>query len=191
MKLSKTILALVAAVAAAGLAPHQAQATQITGLLNLHGTATFNSTHLGSASAVVSFSGVTAAGGNTGNFASILDGTPIAMTLSTYTFNPSTATSMLLSVGGFTFDLQSSSVHFQDNTGLIVTGTGTIFGTGFSPTPGAWSFAVTNPGSKPHATFAFQAGVEAVPTPDSGMTVALLGAGLIGLAAFRAKFAKS
>ena len=30
-----------------------------------------------------------------------------------------------------------------------------------------------------------------MPTPDSGMTVALLGAGLIGLAAFRAKFAKS
>ena len=101
MKLSKTILTIVAAVAAVSFTPHQAQATQITGLLNLHGAATFNSTHLGSASAVVSFSGVTSAGGNTGGFASILDGTPIAMTLSTYTFNPSTATSMLLSVGGF------------------------------------------------------------------------------------------
>jgi hypothetical protein len=190
MKLSKTVLALVVAIAAAGFSSHQAQATQITGLLNLHGTATFDSTHLDLAHAVVSFSGVTAAGGNTGSFASILDGTPIAMTLSTYTFNPSTATSMLLSVGGFTFDLQSSSVHSQDNISLVVTGTGTIFGTGFTPTPGAWSFSVTNPAGRPHATFAFQAGVEAVPTPDSGMTVALLGAGLIGLAAFRAKFAK-
>jgi hypothetical protein len=191
MKLSKTILAVAAAVAAAAFTPNQAQATQITGLLNLHGTATFNSTHLVSATAVVSFSGVTAAGGSTGSFASILDGTPIAMTLSTYTFNPSTATSMLLSVGGFTFDLQSSSVHFQDNFSLVVLGTGTISGNGFTPTAGAWSFSVTNPLGKPHSTFAFQAGVEAVPTPDSGMTVALLGAGLIGLAAFRAKFAKS
>ena len=190
MKLSNTILALVAAVAAATFTP-QAQATQITGLLNLHGTATFNSTHLGSATAVVSFSNVTSAGGNTGSFSSILDGTPIAMTMSTYTFNSSTATSMLLSVGGFTFDLQSSSVHFQDSTGLIVTGTGTIFGSGFTPTAGAWSFSVTNPSGRPHSTFAFQAGVEAMPTPDSGMTVALLGAGLIGLAVFRARYAKS
>ena len=191
MKLSKTVLAIVAAIAAVGFAPHQAQATQITGLLNLHGTATLDSTHLGSATAVVSFSNVTAAGGNTGNFASITDGTPIAMTMSTYFFNSTTPTSMLLSVGGFTFDLQSSSVHFQDNMGLIVSGTGTIFGNGFNPTPGAWSFSVTNPAGRPHTTFAFQAGVEAIPTPDSGMTVALLGAGLIGLAAFRARFAKS
>ena len=191
MKLSKTILMIVAAVAAVAFTPHQAQATQITGLLNLHGTATFDSTHLGSATSVVSFSNVTAAGGNTGNFMSILDGTPIAMTLSTYTFSPSTPTSMLLSVGGFTFDLQSSSVHSQDNFSLVVLGSGTISGNGFAPTAGAWSFSVTNPAGRPHATFAFQAGVEAMPTPDSGMTVALLGAGLIGLAVFRAKYARS
>jgi VPDSG-CTERM motif len=191
MKLSNTILALVAAIAAAAFTPHQAQAMQITGLLNLHGTATLDNTHLGSAAAVVQFSGVTSAGGNTGSFAGILDGTSVAMTSSKYFFNSSTSTSMFLSVGGFTFDLNTSSVHFQDNTGLIVTGTGTIMGNGFSPTPGAWSFSVTNPAGRPHATFAFQAGVEALPAPDSGMTVALLGLGLIGLAAFRAKYAKS
>ena len=43
MKLSKTLLAIVAAVASVGLLS-SAQATPITGMLNIGGTATFDTT---------------------------------------------------------------------------------------------------------------------------------------------------
>lgn len=187
MKLSKTILAIVAAVATAGFGAHQAQATQITGMLNIAGTATFNTNSLKTATSVTSFSNVTVGGGNDGDFASIAAGTPVAMA-SPYIFTPSTGTPSLWSVGGFTFDLQTSTVT-QNKHFLTITGTGTIMGAGFDPTPGTWAFSTQNSSGKPHATFTFSANVNAVPTPDSGMTVALLGAGLIGIAAFRAKFA--
>jgi VPDSG-CTERM motif len=191
MKLSKTVLAIVAAVAAMGFACQQAQATQITGMLNIAGTATFNTNSLGSATSVTAFNNVTVGGENTGAFTGIAAGTSVAMT-SPYIFNPSTGTPMLWSVGGFVFDLQSSQVDFQSNTFLAISGAGTIFGPGFDPTPGVWAFTSQNAGGHPHTTFTFSANVAAVPqVPDSGMTVALLGAGLVGLAAFRARFAKS
>ncbi len=189
MKLSKIVLAIVAAVAAAGFACEQAQATQITGLLNIGGTATFNTTSLGTATSVTSFDNVTVGGGNTGAFSSIGMGTSVAMA-SPYIFSPSTGTPTLWSVGGFTFDLQSSSVELQNKKFLVISGSGTIFGSGFDATPGVWAFTSQNAGGHPHATFTFSANVEGVPNvPDSGMTVALLGAGLVGIAAFRAKFA--
>jgi hypothetical protein len=190
MKLSKTLLALVAAVAAAGFTSQQAHATQISGMLNLHGTATFNTTSLGTAHSVTSFSNVTVDFGNTGAFAGISVGTPVMMT-SPYIFSPSSTTPVLWSVGGFTFDLQTSTVATQSNNFLNISGTGTIFGGGYDATPGVWSFTSTNSNGHPHTSFNFVANVTAVPTPDSGMTVALLGAGLIGIAAFRARFARS
>jgi hypothetical protein len=190
MKLFKTILAIVATAAVAGFASQEAQATQISGMLNIQGTATFNTTSLGSATSVVSFHNVSVGGQNSGAFTSIAEGTPVAMTMS-YIFSPSTSTPMLWSVGGFTFNLQTSHVEFQNNQFLAISGTGMILGNGYDPTPGVWAFTSQNAGGHPHATFTFSANVTATPTPDSGMTVALLGAGLIGLAAFRAKFARS
>ncbi|PZR75875.1 MAG: hypothetical protein DLM52_06920 [Chthoniobacterales bacterium] len=191
MKLSKTILAIVAAIGATGFACQQAQATQISGMLNISGTATFNTSHLGNATSVTMFSNVTVGGGNTGDFGSIAPGTTVTMA-APYIFNPSTGTPTLWSVGGFMFDLQTSTIVSQNNLGLLVTGEGTIFGNGFDPTPGVWAFTSQAAGGHGGGTFTFSANVAAVPSvPDSGMTVALLGAGLIGLATFRAKFAKS
>jgi hypothetical protein len=189
MKLSKTLLALVAAVAATGFTPQEAKASQITGMLNISGTATFNSNHLGSATAVTTFTNVTVGGGNTGSFVGIAPGTSVTLA-SPYIFIPSTGTPALLSVGGFTFDLQSSTVVSQNNKFLLISGTGTIFN-GSDSTPGVWSFSTQNASGGKGSTFTFSANVAAVPTPDSGMTVALLGAGLLGIAAFRARFAKS
>jgi hypothetical protein len=192
MKVSKTILALVAAIAAAGFTPHKAQATQITGQLNLHGQAKFTPNTLGGATSVTSFKNVTVDFGSTGAFSGISVGTSVAMS-SSYIFSPSSGTPTLWSVGGFTFDLQTSSVVMQNNNFLSISGTGTIFGPSFDPTPGVWTFQSTSSNGHPgpDGYFNFTASTSAVPTPDSGMTVALLGAGLIGLAAFRAKFAKS
>jgi hypothetical protein len=191
MKLSKTLLAIVAAVAAAGFTCNQAQAVPITGMLNIAGTATFDSTHLGSANSVTSFNDVTVGGGNTGSFAGIAIGTPVMMA-SPYIFNPSTGTPALWSVGGFTFDLQTSHIELQNNSFLVISGAGTLFGpAGFDATPGIWAFTTQNAGGRPHATFTFSANTSGAAVPDGGMTVALLGAGLLGLASFRAKFVKA
>jgi len=170
MKLIKTLMAgLTAMVVAAGFAL-SAHATPITGILNIAGTANFNTSSLlttGSAT----FTDVIVLGGNSGTFAGFAVGTPVVM--ASYTFDPSTITNGLWSVNGFTFNLLTSTVTDPP---------------GFDPTPGMWAFTSQNAGGRPHDTFSFSANTEAI--PDGGMTLALLGAGLMGLAVFRAKFGK-
>jgi len=184
MTIFKTLLITAASIVAAA----SAQAVQIHGLLNISGTATFNTQSLATASSVISFSNVTVGGGNTFDFQGIMSGTPVAMA-SPYIFTPSTGTPFLWSVGGFTFDLQNSTVTLQNKHSLSISGTGTIFGNGFDPTPGVWAFTTQNAGGRPHDTFTFSANTEAVPgVPDGGMTITLLGAGLLGIALLRAKF---
>jgi len=187
MKLSKTLLAIVAAVASVGLLP-SAQATPITGMLNIAGTANFNTNSLTTAGSAT-FSDVLVLGGNTGDFASFAVGTPVVM--ASYTFDPSTITNGLWSVNGFTFNLLTSTVVSRSSEFLSVSGTGIITGpAGFDATPGVWAFSTQNAGGHPHDTFSFSANTVGGAVPDSGMTLALLGAGLMGLAAFRAKFGK-
>ena len=188
MKSIKTLLAgLVAIVAAAGFAI-SAQATPITGMLNIGGTAKFNTHSLLTAKSAT-FSDELVLGGNTGTFAGFAVGTHVVM--ASYTFDPSTITSGLWSVNGFTFNLTASTVVMRSATFLSVSGTGIITGpAGFDATPGVWAFTSQNAGGHPQDTFSFSANTAGGAVPDSGMTVALLGAGLIGIAAFRAKFAR-
>src|SRR6266487_5145065 len=75
MKLSKIILATVASV---GLLS-SAQATQITGMLNIGGTATFNTNSLLTASSAT-FNNAHVEDLNTGDFAGIAINTPVVMT---------------------------------------------------------------------------------------------------------------
>ena len=186
MKLYKILLAIVASAAGVGLLS-SAQAVPITGMLNIGGTATFDTTSLATAHSAT-FSDALVLGGNSGDFAGFAVGTPVVM--ASYTFDPSTITNGLWSVNGFTFNLTASLVQLpRTATFLSITGTGTITGpAGFDATPGVWAFTSQNAGGRPHSTFSFSANTEAV--PDGGMTMALLGTGLMGLAAFRAKFAK-
>src|SRR5436309_1514235 len=187
MKLSKALLAMVAAVAGVGLLS-SAQATPITGMLNIGGTATFNTNSLATATSAT-FADVLVLGGNSGDFAGFAVGTPVVM--ASYTFDPSTITNGLWSVNGFTFNLTSSTVVTRTKFFLSVSGTGIITGpAGFDATPGVWAFTSQNAGGHPHNTFSFSANTEGGAVPDSGMTLALLGTVLMGLAAFRAKFGK-
>ena len=184
MKLYKILLAIVAA-ASLGLLS-SAQATPITGMLNIAGQANFNTNSLLTASSAT-FTNPHVEGPNTGSFAGLVFPTPVVM--ASYTFDPSTMTNGLWSVGGFTFNLLSSTVEQRTATFLSVSGTGIITGPpGFDPTPGVWAFTSQNAGGRPGMSFSFSANTEAV--PDGGMTMALLGTGLMGLAAFRAKFGK-
>jgi hypothetical protein len=185
MKLIKYLMAgLTAVVVASGFAL-SAQADLITGMLNLGGTAVYDHP-IGSATMITMFVNAHAEGENTGDFAGILENTPVAMT-APYVFNPSTPNAMLWSVAGFTFALQSTTIITQSVNGILIVGKGTISGNGFDPTPGEWSFSQQK-GSG--TRLSFSGTTEALPAPDGGMTLALLGAGLAGLAAFRAKFAK-
>jgi hypothetical protein len=72
-------------------------------------------------------------------------------------FDPSTPTPGLWSVGGFTFDLLSSTIVTQNAAFLRVTGTGIVSGNGFEPTAMGWSFSIANPGGEPRTTFSFSA----------------------------------
>ena len=72
----------------------------------------------------------------------------------------------LWSVGNFTFDLTASSIVQQGNGFLSVSGTGTITGNGFDPTPGSWRFTTQNPPA--NGVFSFSASTTASqpqPTP--------------------------
>lgn len=181
MRLSKFILT-VTVTCVIGLAG--AQAAQITGLLNISGTAKFDK-KLAQATRVTAFSNVSVGGGSTGDFSSIPMGTSVTMA-STYIFSPSTPTG-LWSVGGFTFDLQSSTIVSQTSNFLSISGTGTISGGGFDNTVASWAFSSQGSGSG--KTFTFSA-TTAGATPDSGMTAVLLGTSLLSLAVFRAKFVR-
>ena len=79
----------------------------------------------------------------------------------------------------------------EDRTfGLLVVGTGFVSGNGFDVTPGSWSFTSTQSNGGTSRLFSFAANTTAGghPAPDSGSTVALLGAALMTVAALRAKF---
>jgi hypothetical protein len=138
MKLYRILLAIIAAVASVGLLS-SAQATPITGMLNISGTAHYNAP-IATATQVTMFEDVITGGANTGSFAGIPSLVPVTMT-SPYIFNPSTPTPALWSVAGFTFDLLSSVIIFQSSHGILIEGDGIITGNGFDPTSGHWSFS--------------------------------------------------
>src|SRR5437867_10662931 len=192
MRLSRTILAVLATgVLSCGLFSQQAQATAITGDIQFAGEVAFDTNSLATATKVVTwfdvfhnagFSSVTSA---TGDFAGIAPGTSAAMA-QPWIFNPSTPTPGLWSVGGFTFDLLSSTVVTQNASTLVIEGSGTVSGNGFDPTAMDWSFTTQSSGGRTNTTFSFSANGVAV--PDGGSAVALLGLALVGVEVLRRKF---
>jgi hypothetical protein len=158
-------------------------AVNITGELNLAGSAQFDTTSLATATRVVSWVNPHVEAGSTGVFSGIPVNTLI--TMSPWTFNPSTATPGLWSVAGFTFDLLSSTIVVQNAFALVITGNGIVSGNGFTPTAMQWGFATTSSGGARRAIFSFSASGSAV--PEGGTAVALLGIALIGIEVLRRK----
>ena len=78
----------------------------------------------------------------------------------------------------FSFDLLSLSVSKQTAYFLTLYGTGTMNLTGFAPTPGIFIYT----GQGMAGSYSFSATDAAVPVPDSGSSLVLLGMGLAGLA---------
>jgi hypothetical protein len=193
MKLSKTILAVLATGAlACGLFSQQAQATQISGDIQFAGEVQFDTNSLATATRVVTWfdvfhnAGFSSVTSGTGDFAGIAPGTQAAMA-QPWIFNPSTPTPGLWSVGGFTFDLLSSTVVTQNASTLVIEGTGIVSGNGFDPTAMDWSFTTQSSGGRTRTTFSFSGNGVAVGVPDGGSAVALLGMALVGIELVRRK----
>ena len=195
MKLSKTILAVLAIGAlGCGLFTQQTQAAQINGDIQFAGEVQFDTNSLATATRVVTwfdvfhnagFSSVTSA---TGDFSGIAPGTQATMG-QPWIFNPSTPTPGLWSVGGFTFNLLSSTIVTQTAKNLSIEGTGTVSGNGFDATTMDWSFTTQSSGGKTRTTFSFSANGLAV--PDGGSAVALLGLALTGVEVLRRRLKRS
>jgi VPDSG-CTERM motif len=162
----------------------------ITGAIDMSGTATLNSTSLGSATAATGFSGVTVGGSPTGSFFGTF-GQPV--TWSAFSWPSNVLVSQLWAFGiglPYSFDLANVSIVSQSNNFLNLMGSGTLHVTGFDDTPGLWSFTISNPGGGAHPNFEFtfaNSQTAAGGVPDGGITVALLGIALVGVEVLRRK----
>jgi len=194
MKINKTVLAVLAAAA---LTLVSARADQITGDIDFAGQAFFDTTSLATATHVSNFKTMAGFGLDqsalvtdaTGSFATTVVVGDIAFFPSLYQFNPSAPATPLWTVGGFTFDLTSSTVVLQNSQFLVIKGVGILTGNGFDATMGVWAFTSQQADGSPQTSFSFSANTAAVPdqVPDGGSTVTLLGAAVVGVAALRRK----
>lgn len=89
----------------------------------------------------------------------------------------------LWSVDGFSFNLLAITSIERAVNGIVLGGTGTLFGpAGFDPTPAVWSFSA----DETDVEFRFSSTAQAVSqVPDGGTTSMLLSLGMLGLAAAR------
>jgi len=186
--LSKTLLAVLATgVLSCAVFSQQAQATPINGDIQFAGEVHFDTNSLATAHRVVTWfdvfhnAGFSSVTSGTGDFAGIFPGTQATMA-QPWIFNPSTPTPGLWSVGGFSFDLLTSTIVTQNASTLVIEGTGIVSGNGFDPTSMDWSFTTQSAGGRTRTTFSFSANGASV--PDGGTTVMLLGAalGALGMA---------
>jgi hypothetical protein len=185
--LSKTALAILATgLLSCTLFSQQAQARPISGCINLAGSAQFDTHDLLTATTVTAWINPHVESGSTGDFAMIPVNTPVAMT-APWNFSSGGPLLGLWSVGGFTFDLTSSTIVVQTHSALIIDGTGIVSGNGFDPTAMSWSFTTQSAGGRTQATFSFSANGCAGAVPDGGSAVALLGIALIGIEFLRRK----
>ncbi len=187
MKLRKFALALLAAgIVTTAFTGHQANAAMINGAITFAGGAVFDTASLATATRVNTFTDASVMSRD-GDFASFVNVGDSATMATPWIFSPSNPTPGLWSVGGFTYDLASSTVVLQNSDFLLISGSGTITGNGFDATPGTWSFTSQSPAAD--GVFSFSAGSDAQGVPDGGTTVALLGFALTGVEMIRRRVA--
>jgi hypothetical protein len=175
--------------AALSFAVQQAEAAKITGSIDMTGTASLNSTFLGSASATTGFGPVTVGGLPDGTFTGTFGS---SVTWNNFSWPSATSVNPLwsFSKGGvdYSFTLESVTVDTQNNKFLNLLGTGKLNATGYEQTQGTWSFTISNSTGAEHANFSFTFGNnQTAAVPDGGATAMLLGAGFLGLAGLRRK----
>ena len=189
MKLATTFKAAAATLAIAG-SISGAQAIMIAGGITFDGGATLDSVEIEDATQVVAWDSVTVDSASV-DFAAfgLTDGSPALFTPG-WVFGSGQPT--LWQAGGFTFNLTASNISLQNNSFLLVEGSGFIVGNGFDQTAGTFSFSTQE--NDVNGRFSFSAAGQAVPqgtnVPDGGATIALLGLSLLGLQGARKAIAK-
>jgi PEP-CTERM motif len=196
-EIGKTMAILAVGLLAVAAFSQKTEAAPINGTIDFGGVVTFDTMSLATATQVKVWqpfqggpSGFSMVLQDSGSFSSITPGTQAAMA-SPWTFNPSTNTPSLWSVGGFTFNLTSCTIATQNANFLDVEGVGTITSTNssFDPTPGTWSFTSSDANGQNQSTFSFQANSAAVPEPSALDSLGIGVAGLLGWRYwFRRKF---
>lgn len=157
----------------------------IDGAITFAGGANFDTMSLATATRVNNYSNVTVVSVD-GDYAGFVNSGDSVTMATPWIFHPSTPTPGFWAVGGFTFDLDTSTVVVQTSKFLLITGTGTVMGNGFDPTEGTFSFSTQSP-SAGRSVFSFSASSDSQGVPDHGATVALLGISLLGVEIFRRK----
>lgn len=184
MKITKLSL-LVAGLLLGAFANQRAHAAAIEGAITFAGGAAFDTNSLATATRVNAFNNVVCVSDD-GDYASFVNSSSVVTMTTPWIFTPSTLTPGFWSVGGFTFDLDSSTVVLQNSSFLLIEGSGTVTGNGFDATAGIFRFSTQAPGTK-KGIFSFSASSEGV--PDRGATVALLGITLLALEVLRRRVA--
>jgi hypothetical protein len=166
------------------------QAVPITGNIGFSGDVQLNTTDARTATAVLNWIN-TVVGSDSGNFSGIAPNTAVLMT-SPWSFN-SGALNNFWQVGGYTFNLISSTVSSRIGQFLDVNLSGTVTGNGFDATTFSGTFQVANPSADGQSKFterlSFASPGGGAPTPDGGMTAILLGLACASLAVVKYKFA--
>jgi hypothetical protein len=185
-KTSKLIIAILAAGGFLGCGPfcEVATATLITGSISLSGQVQYDTADLNTADAITVWDNARVQN-SSGTFGAIAQNT-LANFNVPWNFDPSTPRPSLWSVGGFTFDLLTSTIVNQGGGFLTITGTGIITSTNqaFDSTVGTWQFSSQDTSTR--GKFIFTAGNTAV--PEGGSALAMLGIGLVVIEALRRRF---
>jgi hypothetical protein len=176
--------ALAIGLLSSALVCQQAQAAGIDGAITIKGGAVFDTGDINTANSVTDFQN-TVVESRDGDFVPFVAVGAAVTMAEPWVFDPSTVTAGLWSVGGFTFDLDASTIIFQGFGFLSVEGTGTVSGNGFDPTDGIWRFTSQAPSAA--GVFSFSASTA---VPEGGLTVGLLGLALVAVEGLRRKIKK-
>jgi len=127
----------------------------ITGSVIFGGTAMLNTSSASTATAVTSWNATVSS--VSGSFTNIASGTPITFGTANWNFNTNNPATNFCSVGGFKFELLSSTITYQSGPpgiGVVfVSGTGVVSGNSYTPTTFAWSFHTQDPSSGGYFSF--------------------------------------
>ena len=196
MKLSKTLVTIMAAVVVSIGLLSSAQATQITGTIGFTSAPNSSGGSLvdnGGGSFTLNFNNPMHVDFGSDDYSGVPVGTTTNFASITFT-NGGGLTSpnvpeWTFAVGGktYSFDLLSLSVAAFDNgkaSNLVLMGNGVAHITGFADTNAVFALEATGK----HLTFdILQPSNTAVPAPDGGSTLALLGIGSVAVEALRRK----